>query len=92
MAKGKQPSLRQQLRANAEFTLAALIQEMRIAATKIVDGSPMLPNDLMAMCCKNQTDTLHDKLITQLANEAEGELLKMWSNQTDLPLGDKNAD
>ncbi len=90
--KSKLPTLRQQLRDKASPQLAKLMAEMRMAATKVVEGSSIHPTDLMGICCKTQVATLHDHLITVLANDAEAELVKLWNDQQKLELGESDAD
>ena len=89
--KEKKVTLRQQMRVQAETTLEELMNIMEGAAQGIVAESPISGNDLMAICCKTQVNTIHDKLITQLANQAEADLVKLWNDQQKLDLGDNDA-
>jgi len=87
----KKMTLRQQLRAQAEEKLKGLREQMNEAAVRVVDGVDIKPSDLMRLCLGGQTKTVHEHLITELANQAEAELLNLWNNQQALDLGDDNA-
>jgi len=89
MAKAKKElSLRQQMRTSAEHKLVVLMGEMEFAAKKVASRQAVSAEDLMGMLCKTQTNTLHDKLVTQLANQAENDLVKLWNDQQSLDLAE----
>jgi hypothetical protein len=88
----KEQTLRQQMRMSAESRLTDLVVEMCDAAAKVTDGKTIESLDLMAMCCKTQTNTLRDKLVGQLANAAEKDLVKLWNSQQKLDLEDSDGE
>ena len=97
MTKKKSPvkvmTLRQQLRAQAADKLRELQRLVTTAVERAMDEADVELNsaDVMRMCVNSQTKTLHEQIITDLANQAEADLLKMWNNQQALPLGDDDA-
>lgn len=90
----KKKSLRQQMRDNADIELAAVTA----AATSTVAGiladmncGDLDPHDVMKLCSSTQTDTLRHKLIGQLADRSERDLVNIWNNQHELDLEKKDA-
>jgi hypothetical protein len=87
----KQMTLRQHLRAEAQTKLAEIEKLVRIGVERALEeaGVELNPADVMRLCLGGQTKTVKEQLITDLANSAEAELLRIWNNQQDLPLGDE---
>ena len=70
-----------------EKILDSAARELK-ASVDSSSGFVLYPLDVAKMLTGSQTKTLRDKLVTQLADEAENDLLKIYNNQNDLPLGD----
>lgn len=89
----KKATLRQQLRAQAEEKLAHIQGLVVVGVERALEeaGVELNPSDVMRLCLGGQTKTVHEQLITDLANQAEADLLTLWNNQQALPLGDDNA-
>lgn len=98
MTKGKsvvkEMTLRQQLRAQAEEKLDALERLLNAAAIRVGEeaGTQINVYDVMRMMVNKQNKTVRAQLVTDLANEAEAALIKIWNDQQKLPLGDDDAD
>lgn len=91
--KGKQPTLRQQLRDKADDRLRVLMDEMINVAAKVVDGTSVDSRLLMQLASQpSSTKTLRHNLVTTLANDAEAELVKLWNDQQELDMGGKGGD
>ena len=86
-------TLRQQLRADANVRLDAISRLVGTAVDRALEeaGVELPYRDVMRFCLGGQTQTVHEKLVTQLANQAEAELLAIWNKQADLPLGEQDA-
>ena len=89
----KQMTLRQQMRAQAADKLAELEKLVHSGVLRALEeaGVELNPYDVMRLCVGGQTKTVREQLITDLANLAEAELLRLWNNQQTLPLGDDNG-
>ena len=87
MAKNKALTLRQRLRADAEKKLNVLINSMLHAGERVVEESDtgIDPALLMQLTSQpQQGKTLRNRLVTQLANEKEAALEKLYNNQLDM--------
>lgn len=89
----KQMTLRQQMRAQAADKLAELEKLVHSGVLRALEeaGVELNPHDVMRLCVGGQTKTVREQLITDLANLAEAELLRLWNNQHTFPLGDDNG-
>lgn len=85
-------TLRQQIREKAELRLDGLIEQVRDAVAKVLEDTTLDMDHVMGMCCKTQTSTLREQLVTRLANEAEADLMKLWNDQTNLSFGTEESD
>ena len=91
--KGKQPTLRQQIRDKAGDKLNDLLGEASNAVVSIVVGTSVDARLLMQLASQpSGGKTLRHNLVTMLANDAEVELVKLWNNQKLLDLGDEGED
>lgn len=93
MSKLKKETLRMQMRISAEKQLEHVEAVMATAGERAVMecNTNIDPLDVMRLMSGTQTKTLRDKLVTQLANEAETELMDIWTNQQSLDLGKPDA-
>ena len=95
--KAKAMSFRQRLRAQSEERLAVMEEAVRCAVRNVVaPHSQIDPLDVMRMICTGQTKSLQYRLITELSNETEAELEKLYNKQMNLipedPDGDEKED
>ena len=90
--KGKAPTLRQQMRDQAEVQLDEILVEASKALLKVTQPLKLNHVEVSRMIGCSQTDTLRKKLVTELANKNEAELVKLWNNQKLLDLGDEGED
>jgi hypothetical protein len=83
----KKLTLRQRLRAAAETNLDKILREMEHAAARVLDeaGTDIDEYDLMHLCAHKDQKSLRSKLVTQLANEAESGLERIYNTQLGLP-------
>lgn len=91
MSKEKAMSFRQRLRAQSAERLDAIATGVaRAADAAMVDADTDINvHDVMRLLCAGQTKTLREQLITELSNEAEAELEKIYNRQIGLlPEGD----
>ena len=81
-------TFRQRLRAEAEERLDNIRSLMTIAAMRACEeaNTDINPHDVMRLVSGTQTKSLRTRLITELANEKEAELEKIYNNQQDLGL------
>lgn len=91
-SKVKKLTLRQQLRAKAEEQLKGLKEQAVERVGEIADAAGINKYELMKACSVAHHTTLEHQLVTDLANNAEAELMRIWNNQQDLPLGDDDGD
>jgi len=87
MAKKKAMTLRQRLRADAEKKLEVLELAMRVAGKGVCEEHDTGVDPALLMQLASQPDhtkTLRNQLITQLANEKEAALEKLYNNQMDM--------
>jgi hypothetical protein len=84
--KSKKLSFRQRLRNDAAEDLGKLQSKARDAVIQtIIDGGANVSaDDLMRSMCGSQTKTLEEQLVTELANEKEVALEKIYNTQLDL--------
>lgn len=90
MAKAKKETLRQQMRAQAEIELDLIATRVIKAVCEVAPD--IAPLDIMKLCSSNQTTTLRAKLVGEIANRAEAELLELWNDQQNLDLEKKDAE
>ncbi len=91
--KAKKISFRQRLRNQCAERLDVMAEAVRIAAQEVVEPySQINPLHIMRLICTGQTKTLREDLITQLANETEAELEKIYNKQMNLLPEDSDAD
>lgn len=86
-AKGNGMTLRQRLRADAEKKLETLHRAMRVAGKTVCeDHATNIDPALLMQLASNpeHSKTLRYTLITQLANEKEAALEKLYNNQMDM--------
>jgi hypothetical protein len=90
----KKMTLRQQLRAQAEEKLETVQKLVLTGVQRALEEADVELNkfDVMRLCIGGQTKTVHEQLVTDLANQAEAKLLEIWNNQQQLPLGESNGD
>lgn len=93
MSKAKGLTFRQRLRAQS----ADRLEEIQMAVAKAADSAmedadtDINVHDVMRLLCAGQTKTLREQLITELSNEAEAELEKIYNRQIGLlPEGDNS--
>lgn len=89
--KKTKPTLRQRLRHDAGVKLSEIERLAGSAMTRVCEESNTKVGayDLMRLFSGTQTKSLRDKLIGQLADEAETELENIYNNQRLLDLGEK---
>lgn len=87
----KEKTLRQQMRESASSELDGLVEKATFALEAEAKGSPVSASDLARLIIGGQTKTLRDKMIGQIADVAERDLVKMWNNQQKLNL-ESNSD
>jgi len=92
MTKVKRVTLRQELRAVAETNLVAIKKAAAENIDIIAEHEGIDPHDLIRVISAGRHKTAEHNLVTQLANKAEAELVKLWNDQQDLDLGDNNDD
>lgn len=86
-------NLRQRLRSAADDKLATIEGKVLEACRDAVSQhSQVNPYDVMRLCCTGPQKSLRAKLITDLANEAEAELERLWNNQQKLALEENDND
>ena len=93
--KVKVTSFRQRLRDSAENRLQQMESTVRILVTEALksEGTEVNPYDVMRLACGSQTKTLRTRLVTELANETERELERLYyNNQQQLPLDKEKSD
>lgn len=92
MAKAKKMGLRQRLRHDANKKLLEIGKTAYAGVERAMEehDTKLNPMDVMRFIAGNQVRTLQQELITQLANEAEAELERIYNRQQGLPLEDKN--
>ncbi len=87
-SKAKRVTFRQRMRAQSDERLSAMIVAMREAGQRICKESKteINPYDVMRLSCSNQTKSLRYRVVTDLANEHEAELERIYNSQQELPL------
>lgn len=82
----KATTLRQRLRADAEDKLQMLLELVaEHSKASIQHHTDINVFDLMRLLTQGQTKTLRQQVITDLANEAERKLEKLYNDQMALP-------
>ncbi len=89
--KAKKITLRQRLRADAAEKLVGLKQQAVERVGEIADAAGINKYDLMKACTVGHLATLEKQLVTDLANNAEAELERIYNSQQKLDLEDENA-
>jgi hypothetical protein len=89
-AKQKEQSLRQKMREKANSKLEEVLDNASNALSASVLITKLDPIEVARMLVGGQTKTLRDKLVTQLTNQIEQEMVEIWNNQQDLDLGADN--
>ena len=90
--KAKKTTLRQQLRVQAAIKLEAIKDEACKGIDTIALSECLSSYDLIKSIGKGSSKTADHNLVTQLANKAERELVKLWNDQQSLDLkGDDDA-
>jgi hypothetical protein len=87
----KKLTLRQRLRNDAEAQLDKLVAQAGDAVDQILAGTSLTAWDLMHLASSNQNKSLRAHMVTQLANEKEAELERLYNKQQDLDLGEDDA-
>lgn len=87
----KRLTLRQRLRADAEEKLDGLIKAAGDAVDEILAGTNLAAWDLMHLASSKQNKTLRAHMVTELANQKEAELERLYNNQQDLDLEEKDG-
>ena len=90
--KAKKMTLRQQLRVQAAAKLNYIKGDVSDAIDMICKREQIEWTDLMKACGPGISKTAEHNLITQLANKAEVELVKLWNDQQELPLDEEKPD
>jgi len=87
----KKMTLRQRLREDAARKLEAIGSTMNAAAERVADehDTNIDMTEVMKMLANTQVGTLQQKLIGELANEAEVKLERLYNSQQDLTFGTK---
>lgn len=86
-ATAKAPTLRQRLRSAADKRLLEIGKEAYSGVVRAIENADahIDPKDLMRFMSGTQVSTLQEKLITELANEAEDALEALYNKQMELP-------
>lgn len=85
----KRLTLRQRLRQDAEKRLDELLRAMQSAAIRVCEEGTTEVDPALLMQLASQPQhgkTLRNTLVTQLANEAEELLERLYNNQMGLPI------
>lgn len=92
-SKVKVMTFRQRLRAQSEARLDKICSAMNGAAQRVCEESDteINPSDVMRLVCNRQTKGLRYKLTSELSNEVENELEKIYNKQQGLDLGENNG-
>ncbi len=85
----KRLTMRQEMREAANSRLEEIVNLAGKAMEKLAMSTPLHPIDIARMLCGGQTKTLRDKLVTQLTNKAEEDLVALWNDQKKLDLGEE---
>lgn len=82
-------TLRQRLRADAEKKLDRILKDLELAADRVLDqaGTGLATWDLLHLAGSKQNKSLRAHMVTQLANEAEAAIERIYNNQQELSLG-----
>ena len=86
----KRLSLRQELRKAANLKLAAMKQIAYDSIAIIAKNNGVKVVDLIKSISKGFSKTADHNLVTQLANKAETDLIKLWNDQQNLDLEKKD--
>lgn len=79
--------MRQQLRVKAETELAEIKKEALRLVGKLCDDAGIDRGELVKAISVASHKTADHFLVTQLANRYEAELVKLWNDQQELPIG-----
>ena len=85
----KRLTMRQELRAAAAVKLKKIKLEAAKVIDKIAKREDLVWQDLVKAIAEGSHKTAEHNLVTQLANKAETDLIKLWNDQQNLDLGDK---
>jgi len=90
--KAKKMTFRQRLRATAEERLSKMTNATAARCMDVCKESKteINPYDVMRLAAGKRNESLHYRLVSELANEMEAELERIYNNQQDLPLEDKH--
>lgn len=86
-------TLRQRLRNDSEKKLEKIIYKINDATKVVLEdaGTNLNWQDVIRLAGSMRSKSLKTQLITQLANEAEDELERLYNNQQTLSLEKKDA-
>lgn len=91
--KARKMNLRQRLRSAADDKLTMIEQKvLESCRDAVAQHSQINPYEVMRLCCTGPQKSLRAKLITDMANEAEAELERLWNNQQKLALEETDND
>jgi hypothetical protein len=87
-------SFRQRLRNDAAEQLYTLKRKFEDACEDVViaESTGIEKRDVFRLLAGGQTKTLEERLVTELANEKEDALERMYNSQQDLSFGTKEDD
>ncbi len=93
-SKAKKLSLRQRLRNDAAHQLGKIRREVEEVTEHVLQGAEteISKVDVFRLLSGGQTKTLEEQLVTELANEKEAELERIYNSQIDLLPESKDAD
>ena len=92
--KVRKVTFRQRLRADADERLTKMIVAMRGAGVVVCDDSKtnINPYDVMRLACGRQNKSLRYQVVSDLANEMEAELEKLYNKQMNLLKEDSDGE
>lgn len=85
-------TFRQRLREDAKEQLAKIWTQTNLAVGDIALAHGLRPADLAKLLSDGEHKTLHNDMVTTLANNKEAEIEKLYNTQQGLGLGDDNGD
>jgi hypothetical protein len=88
----KRLTMRQELRNAAEDKLIDITADAAEAVHAIALKHGVKLHDLVKAISEGSHKTAEHNLVTQIANNAERELIEIWNNQQKLDLGERNGD
>lgn len=80
-------TFRQRLRAKSEEKLVEIVAEATTKLRKVATNNGLKVGDLAKLCSPGEHKTIFDSMVTQLANNTEADLEKIYNNQMGFPLG-----